>query len=107
MGSKIILGNFPPNTSLPSPWKTFVKGDGTLEATGNTLRFNNTNTATSRYTDAQIDDYQGLPRVHFLWRPPLQMTVQARFSHPAGELSGTAGFGFWNDPFMMTGLRWP
>jgi hypothetical protein len=35
------------------------------------------------------------------------MTVRARFSHQAGELSGTAGFGFWNDPFLMTGRRRP
>jgi hypothetical protein len=35
------------------------------------------------------------------------MTVRARFSHDLGELSGTAGFGFWNDPFMMTGRRLP
>jgi hypothetical protein len=35
------------------------------------------------------------------------LMVRARFSHPAGVLRGTAGFGFWNDPFMMTGLRPP
>jgi len=35
------------------------------------------------------------------------MTVRARFSHPAGTLRGTAGFGFWNDPFLMTGARPP
>jgi hypothetical protein len=105
--NNVILENFLPNTLLPSPWKTFVKGDGRLEATGDTLRFVNTNTTATHYTNAQIDDYQGLARRHFLWRPPLQMTVRARFSHPASELSGTAGFGFWNDPFLMTGLRWP
>jgi len=60
-----------------------------------------------RYADAQIDDYQGLPRRRFRWRPPLTLTVRARFSHPADELVGTAGFGFWNDPFMMTGARFP
>jgi hypothetical protein len=60
-----------------------------------------------RYSDAQIDDYQGLPRRRFPWRPPLRLTVRARFSHSAGELCGTAGFGFWNDPFLMTGARLP
>jgi hypothetical protein len=35
------------------------------------------------------------------------MSVRARFSHEAGQLSGTAGFGFWNDPFMMTGRLLP
>jgi hypothetical protein len=59
------------------------------------------------YSDAQIDDYQGLSRGDFPWRPPLTLTVRARFSHPCGDLRGTAGFGFWNDPFMMTGRRRP
>jgi hypothetical protein len=104
---QITLETFPSGQALGAPWKTFIKGDGALEFGGDTLRFVNTDTVATRYTDAQLDDYQGLGRRHFLWRPPLKMTVGARFSHPAGELSGTAGFGFWNDPFMMTGLRWP
>jgi hypothetical protein len=100
-----IHENFSPE---PGPhWKRYVVGDGALEPTGSTLLFINTDTSAHRYTDAQIDDYQGLARRSFLWRPPLTLTVRARFSHPAGELSGTAGFGFWNDPFMMTGRRMP
>jgi hypothetical protein len=95
-------------SSEPGPqWKQYVVGDGALEPTGSTLLFVNTDTSAHRYTDAQLDDYQGLPRRRFLWRPPLTLTVRARFSHPAGELSGTAGFGFWNDPFMMTGRHMP
>ncbi len=95
-------------TSDPSPrWNRYVVGEGALEPTGHTLRLVNTDTSSRRYTDAQLDDYQGLPRCRFRWRPPLTMTVRARFSHPTGQLSGTAGFGFWNDPFMMTGARWP
>lgn len=107
MSRTILLEEFLPDVPLPSPWNTFVKGDGRLEPMGDTLRFVNTDTVATRYTDAQIDDYQGLTRRDFLWRPPLNMTVRARFSHPAGELSGTAGFGFWNDPFLMTGWRTP
>lgn len=52
------------------------------------------------YSDAQIDDYH--PDYEMRWRPPAQMTVRARFSHPQSVLLGTAGFGFWNDPFGMT-----
>jgi hypothetical protein len=105
---KVSLDNFSPaDKALSPPWKTFVKGDGALEFSGNTLRLVNTDSNAGRYTDAQIDDYQDLARREFLWRPPVRMTVRARFSHPSGELSGTAGFGFWNDPFMMTGWRWP
>jgi hypothetical protein len=103
----MILNDFSPNTTLPSPWKTFLKGTGSLEFANDTLRLVTTDTLATQYTDAQIDDYQGLARRDFLWRPPLQMMVRARFSHPAGVLKGTAGFGFWNDPFMMTGWRWP
>jgi len=103
----VILDSFPKNNKFPPPWKTFVKGNGALESTGHTLRFVNTHTTANQYTNAQIDDYQGLARRNFLWQPPLQMTVRARFSHPAHKLTGTAGFGFWNDPFMMTGTRWP
>ena len=92
---------------LAPHWRRYVVGNGALEPTGSTLRLVNTDASSRQYTDAQLDDYQGLPRRRFLWRPPLRMTVRARFSHPAGELRGTAGFGFWNDPFLMTGARMP
>ena len=88
-------------------WQTYIKGRGALEYTGHTLRFVNADTTRRQYTDAQIDDYQGVPRGRLPWRAPLTMTVRARFSHGPDELSGTAGFGFWNDPFMMTGARLP
>lgn len=65
------------------------------------------------YTNAQIDDYHTLRRRDFWWSPPLRMKLRAQFSHPsasspnhdptAPHLTGTAGFGFWNDPFVMTG----
>ena len=37
------------------------------------------------YSDAQLDDYTGRLRQHYPWRPPLRMTVRARYSRPAGE----------------------
>ncbi|MEA3340738.1 MAG: hypothetical protein U9R15_12280 [Chloroflexota bacterium] len=92
---------------LDPRWQRYVAGAGALEQTGSSLRFVNAATTSRKYTNAQIDDYQGLPRRRFPWRPPLRLTVRARFSHPTGELKGTAGFGFWNDPFMMTGARIP
>jgi len=88
-------------------WRRYVVGAGALEQAGSTLRFVVAGATSRQYSDAQVDDYQGTPRRRFLWRPPLRLTVRARFSHPAGELRGTAGFGFWNDPFMMTGARMP
>ncbi len=107
MPAPVNLNTFPAEITLPSPWNTFIKGGGALEPTGSTLRLVTRNCTAQHYTDAQIDDYQQFRRAQFLWRPPLKMTVTARFSHPAGELRGTAGFGFWNDPFMMTGTRRP
>jgi len=95
------------STELGEHWQRYVVGGGTLEPTGSSLRFVVAGATRHQYADAQIDDYQGLPRRRFLWRPPLRLTVRTRFSHPAGQLRGTAGFGFWNDPFLMTGARVP
>ena len=88
-------------------WHTYLAGAGALEQTEDSLRLVNVDTMCGQMTNAQIDDYVGLPRRRLLWRPPLRLTVRARFSHPISSLSGTAGFGFWNDPFLMTGGRWP
>jgi hypothetical protein len=101
------LENFPADTSLPPAWRTFIKGSGSLEFNDDTLCLVTTDTIATQYTDAQLDDYQGLARRDFLWRPPVRLTVRSRFSHATGTLEGTAGFGFWNDPFLMTGARWP
>ena len=98
---------------LGGRWNIFVLGSGTFECEGRNLRFVTTDTSSRKVTNAQVDDYQGLPRRRYLWRPPLTMTVRARFSHPTpneqgrDHLRGTAGFGFWNDPFLMTGGHWP
>jgi len=94
-------------TGWSARWRRYVSGGGSVQPAGAALRFVVAGATARRYSDAQIDDYQGLPRRRFPWRPPLRLTVRARFSHPAGELTGTAGFGFWNDPFIMTGARVP
>jgi hypothetical protein len=85
----------------------YVTGRGSLESAASALRFVTDGATSQKYSDAQIDDYRSLPRRRFLWRPPARLSVRARFSHPAGQLKGTAGFGFWNDPFLMTGARLP
>jgi len=66
--------------------------------------------STERYSNAQVDDTQGLPRQRFRWRPPLTLHVRACFTHSAakpggGGIQGTAGFGFWND--FLPGARLP
>lgn len=89
------------------PWHRYEVGGGVVEAANGGLRFVTRDARAGRYADAQVDDYRDLPRRRFAWRPPLTMQVRARFSHGAGDLKGTAGFGFWNDPFAMTGARVP
>jgi hypothetical protein len=105
--------------TLDNPhWSRVEKGSGHLEQQNGRLRFCLSDAISGRYSNAQIDDYQGLPRHSFAWQPPLRLTVHARFSHlpapstgqsptPRYTLTGTAGFGFWNDPFLMTGPRVP
>jgi hypothetical protein len=95
------------STAVAARWRRYLMGVGALELVDSTVRFVLSDATRRRYSDAQIDDYEGLPRRRFLWRPSLKLTVRARFSHPAGTLRGTAGFGFWNDPFLMTGARMP
>jgi hypothetical protein len=88
-------------------------GGGRLVQTDTGLRLTTSDTNARRYANAQLDDYQGRARRDFSWSPPLAFLVRARFSHPAARdagdagLRGTAGFGFWNDPFLMTGSRAP
>lgn len=93
--------------ALGAQYQPYVAGEGLLESVGSSLRFVTVDATSRQYSDAQIDDYRGLLRRRFPWQPPTKLTVRARFSHPAGHLQGTAGFGFWNDPFLMTGARMP
>jgi hypothetical protein len=92
----------------PGPeWNRYVLPGSGLIPSGKSWRFVVEQTPLHQYTDAQIDDYAGLRRGSFRWKAPLSLTVRARFSHEAGRLRGTAGFGFWNDPFAMSGKRIP
>ena len=90
---------------LSSSWLQSTSGTGFLRPGGAGLLLGNDPATDQVYTNAQIDDYRDLSRADFLWRPPLRLTLRARFSHDSGQITGTAGFGFWNDPLRMTGLR--
>lgn len=82
-------------------------GSGRVESSGTTLRFTVGATDGRHYSNAQADDYHDAGGGQFRWRPPLRLRVRACFSHDKDGLVGTAGFGFWNDPFGMTGsARW-
>jgi len=91
------------DTFLPRPltrWRHTQVGGGRLALLDDGLRLLLAGAQCTAYSDAQIDDYAGLARRRFPWRPPLRMTVRARAS---GALAGTAGFGFWNNPFSPLG----
>lgn len=59
------------------------------------------------YADAQLDDYSGRKRRHYPHTHGTTLSLSACFSHPTGELRGTAGFGFWNAPFGDPTVPWP
>ena len=92
---------------LSTRWHRHEIGSGVLQSAGSALDFVVGSGVPGRYSNAQIDDHTEGPRRRFPWQPPLRLTVRARFSHPAAKLKGTAGFGFWNDPFLMSGKRLP
>jgi len=99
--------------------RPYSAGGGRVEATSDGARLTLPEASSSRYSDAQLDDYGGLARARYPHRPPLRLSLRARFSHEAksdhaaaqntgqaqvaarlaGSLLGTAGFGLWNNPF--------
>ena len=83
--------------------KPYLTGVGRLERSDGEVRMVLEGATSAVYSDAQLDDYHDLPRRRYPWHPPLRMTVRAKASHPASELRGTAGFGFWNNPFPPEG----
>jgi len=101
------------NELLDQHWTQTCIGGGKLYVENSVLRMAFELALQGQYTDAQIDDYDNMPRANYPWRPPLRMQVNARSSLPAATLSstgedtaflrGTAGFGFWNYPFSVRG----
>ncbi|MGH2493838.1 MAG: hypothetical protein ACRDIV_03955 [Ktedonobacteraceae bacterium] len=99
--------------TLDSRWTQTCAGGGLLHIEDSGLRMSFDAAQQGQYTDAQIDDYDRLPRSKFPWIPPVHMEVRARSSLPAATLAhakeqanilrGTAGFGFWNYPFSVRG----
>jgi hypothetical protein len=86
------------SSSLWSSCAPFAVGTGQVERTPGGARLILPRASRAGYSDAQFDDYADLSRRRFPHRPPLRLSLRARFSHNAGALKGTAGFGFWNAP---------
>ncbi len=81
--------------------QTLLIGGGRVEQDGDHARLVLPPTSQRAYADAQLDDYQGKRLRRFPDSPPVRMALRARASHPAPM--GTLGFGFWNDPFSLSG----
>lgn len=95
------------DTPLESRWHLTQIGAGKVIQTSGLLRLQLPSSTAEKYHDAQITDYAG--KTDFVWKPPLRLTVRARFESPHHRLRGTAGFGFWNHPFVPgeRGFRLP
>lgn len=74
-------------------------GQAALEAAPTGLRLVLDGARPDELSDAELNDLRGHHRHNLPWRPPLRLEVEAVASHPVDSLVGTAGFGFWNDPF--------
>ena len=73
-------------------WQPVEQGGGRVVQDGERIRLARPAVQRSTYANAEIGD-----RTFVLTRrPPLQLRLRARFSHPAAAIRGTAGFGFWN-----------
>ncbi len=84
-------------------WVRFATGRADIVQQPGLIKFVLEGAEQDLLSDAEIDDHRTAPRHRLPWKPPLRMTVRARMSHPTGRLLGTAGFGFWNDPFDWIG----
>jgi hypothetical protein len=85
----------PLTLSPPLPLSPYTPGGGRVERDGPVQRLA-VGPVVRGYADAQLDDYAGLRRGRFRWCAPARLRVRARLSAGA---RGTAGFGFWNNPF--------
>ncbi len=83
--------------------QTFEIGGGRVEQAEGRVKLTLPPSEGKAYADAQVDDYHGAghKRQRFVHTPPVRVTLRARASHAAP--AGTLGFGFWNDPFTLTG----
>ncbi|GAB4513320.1 MAG: hypothetical protein OHK0046_14040 [Anaerolineae bacterium] len=70
-------------------------GQGEVTPSGDGYRLSLPATDGGTYHDAQISSY--IRRADFDYTPPVRLTIRA---YAEGDLHGTAGFGFWNHPFV-------
>lgn len=96
------------DNSLLERWIITERGRGAVVRRNGELHLTLERSDDMEYSDAQIADYK-IDSRNFTMKPPLRLTVRAYSTVPADQLQGTAGFGFWNHPFMpgQRGVRLP
>lgn len=96
------------DTHLAADWHIGEIGQGRVQHRPGEIHLTLPGTDDTTYHDAQLTDYDTNTR-QFQYRPPLRLSITAYTSHPAMQLRGTAGFGFWNHPFVPgeRGFRLP
>lgn len=80
----------------PNPWRATELGGGLVRQNPDEISLTLPPGPASSYHDAQISDYRAAVR-DFRQMPPLRLELRARATD---EISGTAGFGFWNHAFV-------
>lgn len=89
-------------TTGPLPhWVRMAVGPAEVTWDAGRLRLVVNHALATQLANAEMGDYRARPRAGLPWSAPLRLAVRARFSHPASQLGGTSGFGFWNDPFDL------
>ncbi len=79
-------------------WQVTRSGHARVQRTPRALTLTVNPAPLAVYSNAQITDYD-YQTFRFRWSPPLRLILRARATAAAGQLRGTAGFGFWNHPF--------
>lgn len=106
MGARVVIEDQFAAKQLAGHWTPWTTGTGQIACGDRRLELRLPGATAAQYSDAQITApgrASGAP----LWRPPLRMTVRAWASHSQDQLRGTAGFGFWNEPFVPGSMRLP
>ncbi len=95
---------------FPDPRHIIQLGTGQVQTRADQIDLCLPPASADQYHDAQISDYHSSR--DFRWSPPLRLTVRAQIwvdSTSSRSPVGTAGFGFWNHPFVPgeRGFRLP
>ena len=94
-------------TSSTTNLRTFARGFGRVDWQDSECLLSLENASDLGTSNAQLDDYHWKKRKDFSLTPPLKLQLEAKWIFTGDLPQGTSGFGLWNDPFMMTGWRWP